>query len=658
MGSSSRTVSLRLLRLLALMMVLLSLFASFDMARMANGSGIILDRFSSDWMLRLGIFGLFAGFSFVIGLLGIWKPSVLLQQGWSTLDHLVTRLGKLRWLLAILFMILPTIIILELSVDSLLSIWIRLIIVLWASIAAAVCLPGSRDTVEQRLALAFLVTAAIYTVSRRFILVTDYPFKLAWSEGNRIWDYSLYFARERYTFSGVYEDPGYLAPGRHGLWGLPFLWSGAQIWLLRLWDAILWTVPYFLLGLALFSKRRAFLHPIARLGLVLWGFLFLSQTGVLAPLILSALLLAVGFRRNNLLTTSIVTAAACFFAGMSRWTWFAAPAVWAAVWMLLEEPRDEVWWRRLMKPMWIGVIGVSAGVLSQLILRGPVTADAPVYATALSQPLLWYRLLPTTTYKMGVLPALILGVGPIIGLLVWSLKRKILEWDLLQLLGITAALGVFFAVGITASVKMGGGNNLHNLDMFLLQITFLLAIGVMTASRDRRLRYVSGSEGGKTWIALNIFVVVLAAFQVGWRIKIPSDEQTQSTLEEVQSRVRNAAQHGEVLFVDHRQLFTFGYLDGIPLTLEYELKELSNRAMSADEKYFAAFEDDLSSGRFSLIISEAESLVYQGRAREFGEENDAWVMYVSTPILKYYDPVFVSGETRISIFEPKDSGGK
>jgi hypothetical protein len=229
---------------------------------------------------------------------------------------------------------------------------------------------------------------------------------------------------------------------------------------------------------------------------------------------------------------------------------------------------------------------------------------------------------------------------------------------MLQLLGVTAALSVFFAVGITASVKMGGGNNLHNLDMFLLLIIFLLAIGVMTASRDRRLRYVSGSEGGKIWIALNILVVVLAAFQVGWRIKTPSDEQTQSTLEEVQSQVEIAAQRGEVLFIDHRQLFTFGYLDGIPLTLDYELKELSNRAMSSDEAYFAAFEDDLSSGRFSLIISEAESLVYQGRAREFGEENDAWVMYVSTPILKYYDPVFASGEMRISIFEPKDSNGK
>jgi hypothetical protein len=79
--------------------------------------------------------------------------------------------------------------------------------------------------------------------------------------------------------------------------------------------------------------------------------------------------------------------------------------------------------------------------------------------------------------------------------------------------------------------------------------------------------------------------------------------------------------------------------------------------MSADETYFAAFEDDLSSGRFSLIISEAESLIYQGRAREFGEENDAWVRYVSTPILKYYDPVFTSRESRLSIFEPKGSSG-
>jgi len=80
--------------------------------------------------------------------------------------------------------------------------------------------------------------------------------------------------------------------------------------------------------------------------------------------------------------------------------------------------------------------------------------------------------------------------------------------------------------------------------------------------------------------------------------------------------------------------------------------------MSSDEAYFTAFEDDLSSGRFSLIISEAENLNFQGRTREFGEENDAWVMYVSTPILKYFDPVFTSGEMRISIFEPKDPSGK
>ncbi len=658
MGGSSRVVSLRLLRLLALLMIVLSLFAFYDVARMASGSGLILGRFSSNWMALVAAFGLFSACSFVIGIMGLWKPSVLLQPGWSTLDRLVGRLGRLRWLPAILFMTLPTIIILALSVDSLLSISIRLVIVLWASIAAAICLPGPRNAVEQRLTLAFLVTAAIYTISRRFILVTDYPFKLAWSEGNRIWDYSLYFARDRYTFSSAYEAPGYLTPGRHGLWGLPFLWSGAQIWLLRLWDAILWTIPYFLLALALFSKRRAVLHPIARLGFVLWGFLYLSQTGVLAPLILSALLLAAGFRKNNLLTTSIVTAGACFYAGMSRWTWFAAPAVWAAVWMLLEEPRDEAWWRRLKKPMWLGVIGVSAGLLSQIILKDPFSADAPIYATSLSQPLLWYRLLPTTTYKMGVLPALILAVAPIVGLLAWSLRRKIIEWDFLQLLGVAAALGVFFAVGITASVKMGGGNNLHNLDMFLLQIIFLLAIAVTAASRERRLRHVSGNEGGKIWIALNIFVVVLAAFQVGWRIAVPSDELAKTTLEQVQSRVGQAAQQGEVLFIDHRQLFTFGYLDGIPLTLDYELKELSNRAMSSDEEYFAVFEDDLSRGRFSLIISEAESLVYQGKTREFGEENDAWVRYISTPILKYYDPVFTSREMRISIFEPKDSSGE
>jgi hypothetical protein len=47
----------------------------------------------------------------------------------------------------------------------------------------------------------------------------------------------------------------------------------------------------------------------------------------------------------------------------------------------------------------------------------------------------------------------------------------------------------------------------------------------------------------------------------------------------------------------------------------------------------------LEQGRFSLIISDPMNVFWKGRHESFGEENDAWVTYVSQPILDLYQPI-------------------
>ena len=44
----------------------------------------------------------------------------------------------------------------------------------------------------------------------------------------------------------------------------------------------------------------------------------------------------------------------------------------------------------------------------------------------------------------------------------------------------------------------------------------------------------------------------------------------------------NARSQGEILFMDQRQLLTFGYVRNVPLVPEYEKKVLMNAAMGAE----------------------------------------------------------------------------
>ena len=64
-----------------------------------------------------------------------------------------------------------------------------------------------------------------------------------------------------------------------------------------------------------------------------------------------------------------------------------------------------------------------------------------------------------------------------------------------------------------------------------------------------------------------------------------------------------------------------------------------NEALSDDQEYFNPFYHDLQSHRFALIITEPTHVVYQSDENNFGEENNAYVKWVSEPLLCYYEPI-------------------
>jgi hypothetical protein len=114
-----------------------------------------------------------------------------------------------------------------------------------------------------------------------------------------------------------------------------------------------------------------------------------------------------------------------------------------------------------------------------------------------------------------------------------------------------------------------------------------------------------------------------------------------------------AKARGEVLFMDQRQLLTFGYVPNVPLISEYEKKRLMNEALSGDAAFFASFYEDLRSARFELIVTEPLFTPIKDEDYVFGEENNAWVTWVSKPVLCYYEAIEWLVEVRVQLLIPR-----
>lgn len=505
-----------------------------------------------------------------------------------------------------------------------------------------------------RLALTLLASAYVYMVAHELSLVTSYPFALGWSEGNRLYDYSLVFGQDLYNASGDLALP-YGSPGRHGLWGLAFLIPGLPIAGHRLWNAILWFLPPLIFGLFL-------ARPVARLdfkaGLALWAALFLNQGPIYTPLLLAATVV-LAFDRWRPPARLLALAAASFYAGLSRWTWSLAPGAWGALLVLGEQEREpgegqpasSSLVRRLM---WVVVYGL-AGSLPGILANWQRFA-APSQTTSLSQPLLWERLLPNAVYSPGILLGTAVAAGPLILLLFWMLtggfaRRQVGRWraDAWLLLGAGVLFFVTLAAGLVASAKIGGGTNLHNLDMFFLTLLFILAV----ALRYVPLEPLAWPRLAQVLLALVVLVPAWQVMRWGAPLDLPAPAVAQASLEKLRARIEQYAPRGEILFLDQRQLLTFGDISGVPLVPEYEKKYVMDQAMAENRPYFEAFYRDLADQRFALIVSEPLFARYQPEGTAFAEENNAWVKWVSEPILCYYEPKATLREVRVQLLVPR-----
>ncbi len=575
--------------------------------------------------------------------------------------------SRMRWLfslLAILIALYPSFLLLETYWgDVFTGAYLRLLLLLSSASLVAVCLPFERQDSIQPASFFFslVLVGGLFLIAAQLITVNNYPFSLTWSEGNRLYEYSIYFASGRYDYIGeLTAIRG--ASGRYLLWGLPFLFPDTPLWAHRLWNAILSTLPHLTLGYLL--SRWSGWPRRGRWLFALWIFLFLAQGPIYTPLILSAILVVIFVRPGKLAPALLAAALAGYYASLSRWTWLPAVPAWT-VFVLLADfhlpqsqqgrgglaallSRDAL--RRLAPIVLAALAALGGGLLANPKLFLPHKLSQ---STALSQPLLWYRLFPNATYPEGVLLALTIACLPLIVLLAWLMATKRWQVNLLQGLAYGAALLVFLIGGVVASVKIGGGNNLHNLDMFLVSLAILAGL----ALRNAQLDLPAWPLAMRVVLTLTILLPAWAAIRSGSPLKLPPPEATRKALENIRSQAAQAAQSGEVLFMDQRQLLTFGLVDGIRLIPEYEKKYMMDRAMAGDSAYFETFYQDLARHRFALIISDMQFKMIKDSNYAFSEENNAWVKWVSEPLLCYYTPLRTLQNVDIQLLAPNPVAG-
>jgi hypothetical protein len=524
----------------------------------------------------------------------------------------------------------------------------RLEVVLLISFLVSILIEPGEDRLTglQSMLLATGLTGYVMMVGSYFTQVTNYPFALSWSEGNRLYDNSLIFAKNLYTYSGQL-NPNYFSPGRYGLWGLTFLIPGAPIWIHRLWGAIIACVPGLLLGWVLTPKVKDLRWRLtAMFGITL----FLNQGPIYNSLTIALLILALG-ARSKLLLRILAVVVGSYYAGISRFTWVLVTAAWAGLFdlFLYYPSRQGNWFKRLLPAGGMILLGLVPG----MIFSWPeVMASQGETISSQSSNLLTYRLLPSSTYPLGVGPGLVVATIAAILFLTWLLVKKFWRMDIWQAIASGVVMAGFLYFGLIASSKIGGGSNLHNMDMFLCTLVLLFSFAILNWGT-----FTPTGNTSTTWTkALLMASMIIPAWASMWSggpLVVPSQAESNKVISQIQTAANEALPKGEVLFMDERQLLTFGRITDIPLVADYEKKFMMDQAMAGNQPYFEQFYADLRAKRFSLIISETQKLNYQSDKDDFNEENNAWVKWVSEPFLTYYQPITTFKDFGFTLYVPK-----
>lgn len=531
----------------------------------------------------------------------------------------------------------------------------------WALLAAMSVLKIAFNTSWQNgFAAALVILGVAYEVWIRFYAVTTYPLSMGWSEGSRYYYASLYFSKWIYGESLPLST---LHPTRYLLQSIPFLFPSLELPFHRFWQFLLWMV--FTAAAAIALSKRAFspTEKAFRWILAGWYFLFLLRVGVYYHLELMAILPVAFVSAKHPWRSLLAVVAASLWAGVSRVNWFPVPAMIAIAIYLMEVPVGaptqlsiKRLWQYLYQPVLWTIAGLGSAIIAQtayIPLSGNAE-NADAFASSFSSDLLWYRLWSNETFQLGVVLGTLVVSGPLLLILLLSAKTQWKQVHPLRWFGLFTMLLALFAGSLVVSTKIGGGGDLHNMDAYA---TLLGIVAVFFIAGKVRTEEDKPATPVRPWGVFVYALVMPLVFIIPSLFPQPRYKPASywTAYDQLVQTVNEIGRSGPVLFINERQMVTFGDVD-VPLVPEYEVVTLMEMAMSGNKPYMDRFYHDLASHRFAAIVATKQNRVIKEAGPLF-EENNVWNTHVSPYILCYYEPAVIinSENSNIGIYVPTEA---
>jgi hypothetical protein len=389
-------------------------------------------------------------------------------------------------------------------------------------------------------------------------------------------------------------------------------------------------------------------------------------------LLLCVILILWGFHPRKPLKPGLflslgVVVVSSIWAGISRVNWFPVPGIIASTIYFLETNKNGT---NLFRYSLKGLSWSLLGGLVALTTYGIYimnSGNPPIeFTSSFTAKLLWNRLLPNPTFKWGILPSILFVTLPLVVIIIIKLTSKRVYYAPSRLILLAGLSCILLLGGLVASVKIGGGSNLHNLDAYMiiiLIITSYLYYEKMAPDRSNRpilnnhadnQRFIFHSFGSQIISGFTLIMPIVFVLITVGPTKIPSGETINSSLKTIQKYASTANKEGgNILFISERQLLTFHRINDIPMIPEYEKFFLMEMAMAGNNQYMGKFYDDIQNHRFILIVTEPVITTIHKDLEGFGDENQIWRKYVNKALFCYYKPIETLNRIGVVILRPR-----
>jgi hypothetical protein len=199
---------------------------------------------------------------------------------------------------------------------------------------------------------------------------------------------------------------------------------------------------------------------------------------------------------------------------------------------------------------------------------------------------------------------------------------------------------------------VGGGNNLHNLDAFLVFMAVILVYSIF--GRVSFEPEIANQSPKPVWwlLAILVSIPVLMTVKSGGLSGYPGTQVNQMNINKIQVLIDQAGPDANILFMNDRQLVSFHTLKVAKFEPEYEKVTLIEMVMSNNRPYMDRFYQDLHNHRFALIITIPMNSKLQDPSFAFAEENNEWVSQVEIPVKTDYHRIASFPENSLEVYAP------